>query len=121
MPPNYSRRFAVDRLVVVNQHESRADEYQRLMDSRREEERRLFSALLHAEATLKANPAAGKHISTDRLPKEYRALATGASIWKLDLRDGWRLIYRVATEGSTVTVEMIEWFSLTEYERRFNY
>lgn len=121
MPPNYSRRFPGDRLVVVSVHESLADDYQRLKNSRREEDRRLLAALLRTAATLKENPAAGKHISTDRIPKEYRALADGASIWKIDLPGGWRLTYRVVTEGSEVVVELIEWFSHTEYERRFSY
>lgn len=121
MPPVYSRRFRADRNVVVNLHESRLGEYQRLQQSNRDEERRLFEALGRAVATLKENPQAGKHIPRDRTPREYRSLADGAGVWKLNLPGGWRLLYLVDTEESNVAVELIEWLSHTEYERRFRY
>lgn len=122
MPPNYSRRFHTNDEIQVNLVSERGRDYKKLETSRRTEDQQLYMAIVQAIATLKETPEAGKHIASDRIPKEYtRRHGPGVSFWKYDILGSWRLIYTIGHEEGLILVTFVEWMTHVEYERRFKY
>ena len=43
------------------------------------------------------------------------------NLWKLDLPNGWRLLYFVISDGDTVVAIIVDWMPHKEYDRLFHY
>jgi len=122
VPPNYTRRFHTNDTIHVNLISERMREYEQLLASRRTEDQHLRAAIVLAVDILKETPEAGKHIASDRIPKEYtRRYGLGVSFWKYDILGSWRLIYTIGHEEGLILVTFVESMSHVEYERRFRY
>ncbi len=81
----------------------------------------LYSYLDHAFDDLKKDPGCGIKIPRKYWPKEYIKKYQIDNLWKIDLQDGWRLIYTIRANQVTVLTVVLEWFDHKEYERRFGY
>jgi len=92
----------------------------------REAPREVQDALRRQAAALEAEPFRGTFIALSRVPR--RALAgwqgrIGAipNLYKLDLPQGWRALYFVASDEKRRNIFVIEVFSHTEYDRLLGY
>ena len=81
----------------------------------------LYSYLDQAFDQLKKDPGCGIKISRKKWPKEYIKKYQIDNLWKIDLPDGWRVIYTIRANQVTVLTVVLEWFDHKEYERRFGY
>ena len=71
---------------------------------------------------IKQNAFCGIPIPKKLIPKEYIQKYNARNLWKYDMPDGWRLVYKITTPNRVEILSIIlEWFNHTEYERRFNY
>lgn len=73
-----------------------------------------------ATKKLKNDPTSGIKIQKRIWPKEYKKLKI-SNLWKLNLKDGWRLIYTIETDQDSVAIIIIECFNHKEYCKRFKY
>ena len=67
-----------------------------------------------------ADPASGIHIPRLLMPKKYAPYAL-ANLWKLNLPNGWRLLYTVRTVPGNITIFVLDVVNHREYERIFGY
>ena len=84
-------------------------------------ERELFKWLSKAFRDLEANAFCGIQIQRRLIPKYYLKKHDVKNLWKYDLPKGWRLLYSVRGDESTVISVILEWLPHKEYERRFGY
>ncbi|MFA5855755.1 MAG: hypothetical protein WC867_00205 [Candidatus Pacearchaeota archaeon] len=71
---------------------------------------------------IQENAFCGIQIPKRLFPKEYFQKYKITNLWKYDLPDGWRLIYTITTPNKVeILAVILEWFSHTDYEKRFNY
>lgn len=81
-------------------------------------ERRLFRQLSKAIEKIESDFNVGIKVKKELIPLEYKDVNT---LWKYDLRSGWRLLYTINKNEIVIYSIIIEWLSHTEYERRFKY
>ena len=62
----------------------------------------------------------GIQIQKNKIPKEYLRYGID-NCWKLNLLNGWRLLYAVQRDELVVLAIILEWMSHKEYERKFGY
>ncbi len=75
-----------------------------------------------AISDIKQNAFCGIPIPKRLFPKEYIQKYQVNNLWKYDLPDGWRLIYTIKTPNKVqILAVILEWFSHSEYERKFHY
>ena len=70
---------------------------------------------------LRIDPEYGTHISKDKIPKEYIIKFAVNNIWKLNLVDGWRLIYSIEGNNSEITILILNIFNHKKYNKKFKY
>lgn len=71
---------------------------------------------------LKQNAFCGIPIPKRLIPKEYMTKYYVTNLWKYDLPNGWRLMYTIKTPNKIEILSVIlEWFSHSDYEKRFRY
>lgn len=87
----------------------------------RDEDRRLRKAIDAVLDDLKKDPACGIKIQKRLWPREYLKAFGITNLWKMNLPDGWRLIYTIISDETTTVCMIIEWLPHKEYERRFGY
>ncbi len=63
----------------------------------------------------------GIQIPKYKIPKIYFNKYNIDNCWKINLPDGWRLVYSVGRDDIIVLSIVLEWFNHKEYEKRFNY
>ncbi len=85
------------------------------------EEKEIFNQLNNAFDIIAMDPFCGIQIPKRLIPKSYLAMYGIDNLWKYNLHKNWRLIYSVASDGTTVIALVIEWLPHKEYERRFGY
>ncbi len=56
-----------------------------------------------------------------QIPEHYVRKYGLRNLWKLDLRDGWRLLYFVISDGDTTVAVIVDWMCHQEYDRLFHY
>ena len=93
----------------------------RELQSGRFEERKLAAAIHRKMAILKENPSSGIQIARKLWPKRYVVRYAIDNLWKLNLPEGWRLIYTIRRTNVEIVSLILEWFPHREYERRFKY
>jgi len=70
---------------------------------------------------LKEEPACGIHIPKKLWPKEYIQLYDITNLWKIDLRNGCRIIYTIKNDELRILCVILDCFSHKGYERKFKY
>ena len=70
---------------------------------------------------LKKNPTCGTKIPRKLWPKDYIKEYQITNLWKYDLPNAWRLIYTILEDKVMILNVILEWFSHTDYERKFRY
>lgn len=70
---------------------------------------------------LKLDPARGDKISNDLWPKVYVKKYGIHVLFRIELNDGWRLIYTISGKGNWIICTVLEVLNHKEYEKRFNY
>jgi Txe/YoeB family toxin of Txe-Axe toxin-antitoxin module len=87
----------------------------------RSEESGLHERINHAIDSLKKDPSYGIRIPHDLIPGVYIKKHGIDNLRKINLPDGWRLLYTVKAEKEMIVSVIIEWLSHTDYERRVGY
>jgi hypothetical protein len=82
---------------------------------------KMFGWINGAIDKLKANPFAGVQVRRKLIPKTYVERFGIDNLWKMNLPDGWRLMYSVGMAGVSVVSIVLEWLPHKKYERRFGY
>lgn len=85
------------------------------------EDKLLGENIRQAIQKLKENPLAGINIPSRLWPREYVVKYQVNNLWKMDLRDGWRLIYFLKGNEVEIVSLIIEWKDHTNYNRTFHY
>lgn len=94
--------------------------YTRLKESPKFEDKELYSNLTKSISKITIDPLCGVKVPKKLWPNEYSKYNI-TNLWKLDLPNGWRLIYTI--EGSKISIIsiIIEWFCHKKYEKKFKY
>jgi len=69
---------------------------------------------------IKKNPAYGKQIPNNRLPKEYVKRGFNNAFW-VRINDSWRLIYSLTGDNVEIIAIILDYFDHKKYERKFKY
>ncbi len=100
-------------------HEEVKNETKRgIVDS---EKQKLFNSIRVAIDQLKENPISGIQIPKKYIPKRYITMADVNNLWKVDLFDGWRLIYTLHTDEIEVLAIVLDTIPHKTYDKYFGY
>ncbi len=66
---------------------------------------------------LKRNAFSGTQIPKRLIPKDFKT----PNLWKFDLKNGWRLLYAIISDGDEVISILIDWMNHRDYNRKFKY
>jgi hypothetical protein len=83
-------------------------------------EKDLYSNVVKSFERLQENAFCGIQIQKNRIPKEYLSYGID-NCWKLNLPNGWRLLYAIQRDELVILAIIFEWMGHKEYERRFGY
>ncbi|MDD5417321.1 MAG: hypothetical protein PHW96_00345 [Candidatus Nanoarchaeia archaeon] len=98
-----------------------SDELEGYFNSLSDEEP-LKKAIVKAIKNLNYNAFSGIQIPKKLIPKDYVQNYKINNLWKLNLINGWRLLYTVTADNKVELISAIlEWFSHKEYERKLKY
>jgi len=92
-----------------------------LLKSGKFQDKQLYRNIDKTIKEIKNNPMVGIKLPKNVWPKEYVKQYKITNLWKIDLPDGWRLIYTIQANDVMILSIILEWFSHKEYEKRFNY
>lgn len=70
---------------------------------------------------LKEKPNSGIHIPKNLWPKEYIKTYKISNLWKINLRNGCRIIYTIKNDELRILCIILDCFTHKVYERKFNY
>jgi len=70
---------------------------------------------------LKQNPILGDSIRRELWPQKYITEYGIHCLFRVEMSDGWRLIYTISGNKTEKIVTVLEAFSHKEYEKRFEY
>jgi Txe/YoeB family toxin of Txe-Axe toxin-antitoxin module len=70
---------------------------------------------------LKEKSTLGIHVPKNLWPKEYIKLYNITNLWKIDLRNGCRIIYTIKNDELKILCIILDCFTHKKYERKFNY
>lgn len=95
--------------------------YEQLEHSKNEQERNLYKHITCTISILKQQPEKGKKIARKLWPKEYVKKYEIESLYKINLPNGWRLIYSIKGNNIIIFTIILEWLKHKDYEKKFNY
>mgnify|MGYP001810676530 CR=1 FL=1 len=96
------------------------DSFEKL-NSSNYENRLIYDSLIKAFEDIENNAFCGIQIPKRLIPKEYFIRYKINNLWKLNLPNGWRLLYSIESSDTIVVSIILEWMSHKEYENRFKY
>lgn len=102
--------------TIVNGTKEFAKHYNSLDKKSRE-----FKEIDEALALLKENCSIGNIIKHELWPKHYIKKYRVVSLFRFELRSGWRLIYEVRASEKQKTVTVLEVMDHKAYEKRFGF
>jgi len=70
---------------------------------------------------IKANPQVGNRIQYEKIPKCYITGYGAPNLFRVELNDGWRLVYSLTGKQEQKTAYVLEMFDHKNYEKRFGY
>jgi hypothetical protein len=85
------------------------------------EDKELFEQISKAIEQLRKNPYTGIDIQKNLWPKYYEKKYVITNLRKVNLREGWRLMYTIEVNSIKITSIILEWLDHKSYERRFKY
>ncbi|PIT84771.1 hypothetical protein COU37_01620 [Candidatus Micrarchaeota archaeon CG10_big_fil_rev_8_21_14_0_10_45_29] len=85
------------------------------------EQKRLFDSLEEARDKLEKNPFVGVRVQKALWPKIYVKRYGINNLRKMDLPEGWRIVYTIKGNEIEIVAIILEWFSHKQYEKRFGY
>ena len=85
------------------------------------EERRLAGWIRKAIDRLLVDPKYGVKVPSYLWPKEYIQDYKITNLWKIDLPQGWRMMYTIRKNELELLSVILEWFDHTNYGRRHHY
>lgn len=80
-------------------------------------DKELHRAIERIIQKLKKNPEHGTKIAKELWPKTYAV----TNLWKVNLPNGWRIIYTIKSDDVQIVSIILEWFDHKAYEKRFHY
>ena len=104
--------------------------YRKLIETADEEKRygitnskdqQLLKSIETKIAYLKMNSQAGIAIPKAQIAKKYIELYNVTNLWKLDLVDGWRLIYTLKNEEVEILAVIVDFYDHPTYDKLFGY
>ena len=104
--------------------------YRKLVETSEEERRngiqnskdqQLLKSIENKILYLKMNPQAGIAIAKDKIPKKYIELYEATNLWKIDLTDGWRMIYTLKNEEVEILAVILDLTDHPTYDKTFGY
>ena len=81
----------------------------------------LLNSIKQKVELLKANPEYGTHIPKDRITKEYVRDYDVTNLWKVNLADGWRMIYTIRGSDVEIISLILDIMNHRAYEKKFGY
>ena len=84
-------------------------------------DQQLLKSIENKIAYLKTNPQAGIAIPKKQIAKKYIELYNVTNLWKLDLVNGWRLIYTLKNEEVEILAVILDFYDHLTYEKLFGY
>ena len=85
------------------------------------EDARLYENITHAIDRLKTDYAYGIRVPHNLIPHSYAAKYGVDNLRKVNLPDGWRLLYTVQADKVMIVSVILEWMDHKNYEKRFRY
>ena len=84
------------------------------------EDKELQSAISRAMDDLQENAWCGIQLPKRLIPRKYKTYGV-ENLWKIDLPNGWRLIYFIRKSEAVIVSTILEWLDHKNYERLFKY
>lgn len=118
------------RPVAVVIAEDILPDYRKLVETAEDEKRngitnskdqQLLKSIENKIAYLKMNSQAGIAIPKSQIAKKYIELYSVTNLWKLDLVDGWRLIYTLKNEEVEILAVILDFYDHPTYDKLFGY
>jgi len=85
------------------------------------QDKKLYDNINTAIDHLKADHGYGIRIPHNLIPKDYVKKHEIDNLRKVNLPDGWRLLYTVQADKVMIVSVILEWMDHKNYERRFGY
>jgi hypothetical protein len=82
---------------------------------------RLYKEIDSILESIKENPQFGNRIQYEKIPKCYISGYNAPNLFRVELSDGWRLVYSLTGKQDQKTVYVLEIFDHKDYEKRFGY
>lgn len=92
-----------------------------LLKSGKFEEKQTYYSIFKAIQKIKENPICGVQIPIKLIPNSYIQKYRINNLWKLNLSNGWRLVYSLKGNDAMILSIILEWFNHKNYEKRFKY
>lgn len=78
-------------------------------------------SIIKAITELRKNAFYGIQISKKLIPKHYIQKYQINNLWKINLCQGWRLLYTISGDEIEIITAILEWFNHKEYEKRMKF
>ncbi len=85
------------------------------------EYQKLLKSIENKIGYLKTNPQAGIAISKNKIPRKYIELYKVTNLWKMNLVDGWRLIYTLKSDEVEILAVILDFYDHSTYDDIFGY
>jgi mRNA-degrading endonuclease RelE of RelBE toxin-antitoxin system len=85
------------------------------------EDQVILTAVERAIDQLHINVFCGIQIPERQIPDRYVKKYGLKNLWKLDMHNGWRLLYFIISDSDTVVAVIVDWMPHKEYDRLFHY
>ncbi|MDD5132944.1 MAG: hypothetical protein PHD81_03590 [Candidatus Nanoarchaeia archaeon] len=93
-----------------------------LFDKLKDIDKELYEELQKARNEIAKDIFCGRNVKKKLIPKEYIQKYNINNLWIYDLRDGWRLLYTIATPTKVeVLAIVLSWMDHKDYERLFKF
>jgi hypothetical protein len=82
----------------------------------------MYQALRRTIKKIQNDYESGIFIQNSRVPKSYRKKYEATTLWKYNLPNGWRLIYKIDNDENNEPIAVIlKWMSHRQYDEDFGY
>lgn len=91
-------------------------------ESLKEKDKEFYGEVEKALEDISKNVFCGRNVKKALIPKTLIQKYGIDNLWIYNLRDGWRLLYSIATPDKIEILAIIlDWMSHKDYERLFNF
>lgn len=93
--------------------------YNEILSSSSLENQNALKALNDAAAVLGENIFSGNLIPKRIIPKKYNKDFESSNLWRYNVGNSWKIIYRVLSDGEKRIIVIADWINNKDYERLF--